>query len=59
MTGNQTDQVLSRLRQVRDRIDRDYAQPLNVEALARGVHISAGHLGRGLKRAFGESPYVI
>jgi len=33
---------LARLRRVRDRIDREYAQPLNVEALARGVHMSAG-----------------
>jgi AraC-like DNA-binding protein len=42
---------------VRDRIDREYAQPLNVEALARGVHMSAGHLSRQFKLAFGESPY--
>jgi AraC-like DNA-binding protein len=45
------------LRSVRDRIDRDYAQPLDVEALARGVHLSAGHLSREFKRVFGESPY--
>ena len=48
---------LARLRRVRDRIDSEYAQPLNVEALARGVHMSAGHLSREFKRAFGESPY--
>jgi AraC-like DNA-binding protein len=48
---------LARLRRVRDRIDRQYAQPLNVEALARGVHMSAGHLSRQFKLAFGESPY--
>jgi AraC-like DNA-binding protein len=48
---------LARLRRVRDRIDRQYAQPLNVEALARGVHMSAGHLSRQFKIAFGESPY--
>ena len=45
------------LRKVRDRIDRDYAQPLDVEALARGVHVSAGHLSRAFRAAFGESPY--
>ena len=45
------------LRRVRDRIDRDYAQPLDVEALARGAHMSAGHLSREFRRAFGESPY--
>jgi AraC-like DNA-binding protein len=48
---------LARLRRVRDRIDRDYAKPLNVDALARGVHMSAGHLSRQFKIAFGESPY--
>lgn len=45
------------LRRVRDRIDREYAQPLNVEALARDAHISPGHLSREFKRAFGEAPY--
>jgi AraC-like DNA-binding protein len=48
---------LARLRRVRDRIDRDYAQPLDVEALARGAHMSAGHLSREFKAAYGESPY--
>jgi AraC-like DNA-binding protein len=48
---------LVRLRRVRDRIDREYAQPLDVEALARGAHMSAGHLSREFRRAFGESPY--
>ncbi|WP_157550641.1 helix-turn-helix transcriptional regulator [Nocardioides jensenii] len=38
-------------------MDRDYAQPLDVEALARGVHMSAGHLSRQFKQAYGESPY--
>jgi len=45
------------LRRVRDRIDREYAEPLDVEALAGGVHLSAGHLSREFKRAYGESPY--
>ena len=45
------------LRRVKDRIDREYAQPLDVEALARGVHLSAGHLSREFKKAYGESPY--
>jgi AraC-like DNA-binding protein len=48
---------LARLRRVRDRMDRDYAKPLDVEALARGVHMSAGHLSRQFKLAYGESPY--
>lgn len=49
---------LALLRRVRDRIDREYAQPLDVDALARGVHVSAGHLSREFKRAYGESPYA-
>lgn len=47
----------ARLRRVRDRIDREYAQPLDVEALARAVHMSAGHLSRQFRQAYGESPY--
>ncbi|MEN0015294.1 MAG: helix-turn-helix transcriptional regulator [Solirubrobacteraceae bacterium] len=48
---------LARLRRVRDRIDREYAKPLDVEALARDVHMSAGHLSRQFKAAYGEPPY--
>ena len=48
---------LVRLRRVRDRIDREYAQPLDVEALARGAAMSAGHLSRSFRAAYGESPY--
>ncbi|HEY5805676.1 MAG TPA: AraC family transcriptional regulator [Lysobacter sp.] len=61
MTARPSDAVhlrdLARLRRVRDRIDREYAQPLDVEALAQGVHMSAGHLSRQFKLAYGESPY--
>ncbi|GFJ95743.1 AraC family transcriptional regulator [Phytohabitans rumicis] len=46
------------LRRVKDRIDREYAQPLDVEALARGVNMSAGHLSRQFRQAYGESPYA-
>ena len=48
---------LAQLRRVRDQIDREYAQPLDVEALARGVHMSGGHLSRQFRLAYGESPY--
>lgn len=48
---------LARLRRVRDRIDREYALPLDVEALARGANMSAGHLSREFRLAYGESPY--
>jgi AraC-like DNA-binding protein len=61
VTGRTADEQrlrdLARLRRVRDRIDREYAQPLDVEALARGAHMSAGHFSREFKRAYGESPY--
>jgi AraC-like DNA-binding protein len=48
---------LATMRRVRDRIDRDYTQPLDVEALAAGVHMSAGHLSRRFRAVYGESPY--
>ncbi|NUT56779.1 MAG: helix-turn-helix transcriptional regulator [Thermoleophilia bacterium] len=50
-------QDLARLRRVRDRIDREYARPLDVEALARDAHMSAGHFSREFRQAYGESPY--
>ncbi|MFJ2091114.1 helix-turn-helix transcriptional regulator [Streptomyces sp. NPDC087901] len=49
---------LARLRRVRDRIDREYAQPLNVETLARGANVPAGHLSRQFRLAYGRSPYA-
>jgi AraC-like DNA-binding protein len=55
--GQQRLQDLARLRRVRDRIDREYAQPLDVEVLARDAHMSSGHLSRQFRLAFGESPY--
>ena len=45
------------MRRVRDRIDREYARPLDLEELARGVHISSGHLSREFRRVYGETPY--
>lgn len=38
-------------------MDREFAHPLDVEALARGEHMSAGHLSRQFRAAYGESPY--
>ena len=55
--GTQRLRDLAVLRRVRDRIDREYAQPLNVEALALDAYMSAGHLSREFRRAYGESPY--
>jgi transcriptional regulator GlxA family with amidase domain len=48
---------LALLRRARDRIDREYARPLNVEVLARGACMSAGHFSRQFRLAYGESPY--
>jgi AraC-like DNA-binding protein len=48
---------LARLRRVRDRIDREFDQPLDVQALAQDVHMSSGHLSRQFRAAYGESPY--
>ncbi|MEE1752990.1 AraC family transcriptional regulator [Streptomyces sp. SP18CS02] len=49
---------LARLRRVRDRIDREYARPLDVEALARSVNMPAGHLSRRFRQAYGEAPHA-
>ena len=48
---------LVRLRRVRDRMDREYARPLDLELLAHDVNMSARHLGRQFRLAYGESPY--
>ncbi len=45
------------MRHVRDRIDREFDRPLNVEALAAGAHMSAGQLSREFARIYGEPPY--
>ncbi len=57
MTDAQHLADLARLRRVRDRMDREHAQPLDVEALARDAHMSAGHFSRQFKLAYGETPY--
>jgi len=49
-------ETLVLLRRVRDRIDREYARPLDVESLARGVHLSTGLSSRQFRRTYGESP---
>lgn len=46
------------LRRARDRIDRHFAQPLDVDALAAGAHMSPGHFSRLFRAAYGESPYA-
>jgi AraC-like DNA-binding protein len=41
------------IRRVRDRIDREYAKPLNLQAPAGGAHMSVGHLSREFRRVYG------
>ncbi|MGL3151271.1 helix-turn-helix transcriptional regulator [Microbacterium sp. A82] len=53
--NDRTDLIV--MRRVRDRIDREFAHPLNIEDLARGAHMSAGHLSREFRRIYGEPPY--
>jgi transcriptional regulator GlxA family with amidase domain len=48
---------LVRLRRARDRMDREYAQPLDVPALAADALMSTGHFARSFRAAYGESPY--
>jgi AraC-like DNA-binding protein len=48
---------LVRLRQARDRINREYAEPLDIAALARTALMSSGHFQRSFRAAFGETPY--
>ncbi|MCU1440407.1 MAG: AraC family transcriptional regulator [Rhodoglobus sp.] len=45
------------LRRARDQMDRDYAKPLDVPALARAALMSPGHFSRSFRAAYGESPY--
>ena len=45
------------LRKVRDRMDRDYAQPLDVPAMARTALMSPAHFSRKFRAAYGETPY--
>jgi len=48
---------LARLRKARDRIDREYAEPLDVDSLARTALMSSGHFSRSFRAAYGETPY--
>ena len=50
-------QTLTLLRRARDRMDRDYAQPLDVAAMASTALMSAAHFSRQFKAAYGETPY--
>ena len=48
---------LALLRRARDLIDREYARPLDVAALAREALMSTAHFSRLFRQAYGETPY--
>jgi AraC-like DNA-binding protein len=48
---------LTHLRRARDRMDREYAEPLDVPAMARTAHMSPAHFARKFRAAYGETPY--
>jgi len=48
---------LAHLRRARDLIDREYARPLDVAALARAALMSSAHFSRQFRAAYGETPY--
>lgn len=54
----QTPQVLAHLRRARDLMDREYASPLDVPAMAGRALMSPSHFAREFKRAYGETPYT-
>jgi len=47
------------LRRARDRIDCEFAEPLDIASLARTAHMSAGHFARQFRAAYGETPIRI
>jgi transcriptional regulator GlxA family with amidase domain len=49
---------LARLRRARDLMDREYASPLDVAALARTALMSTAHFSRQFRAAYGETPYA-
>jgi AraC-like DNA-binding protein len=48
---------LRRLRRARDRMDREYAEPLDVPALARTAFMSPAHFSRRFRETYSETPY--
>ena len=49
---------LAHLRRARDLIDREYAEPLNVPAMASAALMSPAHFSRRFRAAYGETPYA-
>ncbi|MFD3484160.1 helix-turn-helix domain-containing protein [Streptomyces sp. NPDC058665] len=55
--GRTVEESNRRMLRVRDAMDRDYAQPLDVPALARIAHVSQAHFTRTFRATFGETPH--
>ena len=49
---------LAHLRRARDLMDREYARPLDVTALARAALMSTAHFSRQFRAAYGETPHA-
>jgi AraC-like DNA-binding protein len=49
---------LAHLRRARDLMDREYARPLDVAALARAALMSSAHFSRQFRATYGETPYT-
>ena len=56
MTAAPDESALRMLRQARDRIDRDYAEPVGIPALAAAAGYSTTHFIRAFRAAYGETP---
>jgi AraC-like DNA-binding protein len=52
-----TPEELAHLRRARDLIDREYARPLDVPAMAQTALMSPAHFSRQFRAAYGETPY--
>ncbi len=52
-----TPEDLAHLRRARDLIDREYARPLDVPAMAQAALMSPAHFSRQFRAAYGETPY--
>jgi transcriptional regulator GlxA family with amidase domain len=57
MPGSLREETNRRLLRARDAMDRGYAQPLDVPALARIAHVSPAHFSRTFRATFGETPH--
>jgi AraC-like DNA-binding protein len=53
-----TAEDLAHLRRAKDLMDREYARPLDVPAMARAAHASPAHFARRFREAYGETPYA-